>query len=1143
MSDPSPLSDAEKIRLKRIARLQQQQGAGSASPEAGSSQSATPEPRAAAQQQTAKPSAPPVPVVAATKRAEQPPPPKQARTAPAAASPAPKAQQGFTDSYEQWEHEAVGRILGVTLDVGAAERSNWTVTYLKDVATEIAEEEPTLPKPLRLSSTYADRLLLSRLSLPSASDSEDPEVLTVLAALPGQMSAFEYLAGCWKRERAERVRVVGKKDSNPAEAQKRLAALDHVKGLVVSYLGLVLMETGMFPQDHIVTKPLGPVELSPFLLPSLPFPSTLSSQGLSPSDAPSILQDLSLRYVPSEANDYESGLDVILAPLLTSWNAFLLANKVDIGSTGGVSGPNAGALSGVGWREILNAWQNLCEVKVLAAFLPSVDGFDPTAVQGVGPEMVEYRALLGPVTRLGAYPDGAPNLAQAYFPSPSDMGRGNIDSATSSLRGVLNGVQTTLFRIHDLIIRSSPTARTSLLSYLARVAALNHKRAAMRVDPATVSSEAFIGNLHAVLLRLCEPFMDAGFTKIDKIDPLYYRHPAALVDVKEETKIHANKEESDAWFEKGKVAEGAAAPPAPNFISHIFFLTAQYLHIGPMHAIKEHKGYGQQISHMQRQLRDMEAEVEAAPAGAGRDRGREQVERYKKKIEHYRSYHLAYEVQLLDPTYLQKTAQFANLVMAWLIRLVDPKGAHPGVRVSLPLPDETPETFRFLPEFLIEDITEFLSFASKFAPQVLEQSPQDELMTFMLVFLSTPYMRNPYLKGQFVEIMYYLSRPTYTSPRGCLGDVINFHTLALKSLMPCLVHAYIEIEITGSHTQFYDKFNIRYYITQLFKLVWTNPTHREALKRESQTNFDRYVRFVNLLMNDTTYLLDDALIHLQKIVDIQRLQDDTASWDALSPQDKQEKEKLLRQYEGSVRSDLDLGHESLRLIKLFAAETVAPFLTPEIVDRLAAMLDMNLSLLAGPRTQDLKVKDPEKLRFRPKELLTDVLEIFLQLGPHEAFQQAVAKDGRSYSKELFAKAARIARGKALKTEDELKGLEKLVERVEAFRAQEEEDEAMGDVPDEFLDPLTYEIMRDPVLLPSSKTILDRSTIKQHFLSDPTDPFNRQPLKWEDIVEAGDVKAQIEAWKEERRKKRAEQAVAAAAPPLGEGAGDDAMKID
>lgn len=73
------------------------------------------------------------------------------------------------------------------------------------------------------------------------------------------------------------------------------------------------------------------------------------------------------------------------------------------------------------------------------------------------------------------------------------------------------------------------------------------------------------------------------------------------------------------------------APP-PNFISHIFFLTAQFLHIGPMHAIKEHKGYREQIRHMSRQLKDMEAEIEAAPAGAGRERGRAEVEQYKVRL-------------------------------------------------------------------------------------------------------------------------------------------------------------------------------------------------------------------------------------------------------------------------------------------------------------------------------------------------------------------------------------------------------------------------------------------------------------------------------------------------------------------------------
>ena len=43
------------------------------------------------------------------------------------------------------------------------------------------------------------------------------------------------------------------------------------------------------------------------------------------------------------------------------------------------------------------------------------------------------------------------------------------------------------------------------------------------------------------------------------------------------------------------------------------------------------------------------------------------------------------------------------------------------------------------------------------------------------------------------------------------------------------------------------------------------------------------------------------------------------------------------------------------------------------------------------------------------------------------------------------------------------------------------------------------LMEDPVILPSSSVTIDRGTIKTHLLSDQTDPFNRAPLKIEDVV--------------------------------------------
>lgn len=226
-------------------------------------------------------------------------------------------------------------------------------------------------------------------------------------------------------------------------------------------------------------------------------------------------------------------------------------------------------------------------------------------------------------------------------------------------------------------------------------------------------------------------------------------------------------------------------------------------------------------------------------------------------------------------------------------------------------------------------------------------------------------------------------------------------------------------------------------------------------------------------MNDTTYLLDDALVHLGKIADMQRAMDDKAAWEAQPATERQEKEKLLRQYESTVKSDLDLGHESLRLLKLFSQETKEPFLAPEIVDRLAAMLDQNLHVLAGPRCQDLKVKEPEKYHFKPKELLSDVLQIFLQLGPHTAFQTAVAKDGRSYSQDLFQRATRIARKTAIKTDEELNEIAAMVSRVEVIKAAEEADEALGEIPDEYLGQLfllfVFSAFVLPILLKANPT--------------------------------------------------------------------------
>jgi ubiquitin conjugation factor E4 B len=269
------------------------------------------------------------------------------------------------------------------------------------------------------------------------------------------------------------------------------------------------------------------------------------------------------------------------------------------------------------------------------------------------------------------------------------------------------------------------------------------------------------------------------------------------------------------------------------------------------------------------------------------------------------------------------------------------------------------------------------------------------------------------------------------------------------------------------------------------------------------------------MINDVTYLMDESLSELTQIHNIQVEMDDKETWDSKPVEYRREREGTLRSLERHASGYTTLGRSTVELLKVFTAETKGPFMMPEIVDRLAAMLDYNLQALVGPRCQDLKVREPEKLKFDPKALLTDIIQVFLNLSDQKEFIQAVAGDGRSYTKELFDRAEGIAIRKKLKTETEIESLRIFVAKVEEAKATIEAEDDLGDVPDEFLgaspnksalrllrylsDPLMFTVMRDPVLLPSSKTILDRSTIKSHLLSDSKDPFNRAPLSIEDVV--------------------------------------------
>jgi len=281
-------------------------------------------------------------------------------------------------------------------------------------------------------------------------------------------------------------------------------------------------------------------------------------------------------------------------------------------------------------------------------------------------------------------------------------------------------------------------------------------------------------------------------------------------------------------------------------------------------------------------------------------------------------------------------------------------------------------------------------------------------------------------------------------------------------------------------------------------------------------NTDFFVRFVNLLLNDVTFVLDESFTAFHKIHDL--TQELRAPPDSMSEDERKEKEDQLSEDKGRAKSYMGLATETVSMLKLFTEALANAFTMPEVVQRLADMLDYNVDALVGPKRSNLKVVNPDEYGFNPKMLLADLLDVYLNLGAKDSFQMAVARDGRSYKPENFSKAKEIMENYALKSREELQTFSSLAKKIAiAHAADQQAEEDLGEIPDELLDPIMGSLMEDPVLLPSSKQIVDRSTIRSHLLSDPTDPFNRVPLKIEDVLVAEEKKKEIDDFIASKRK--------------------------
>ena len=173
-------------------------------------------------------------------------------------------------------------------------------------------------------------------------------------------------------------------------------------------------------------------------------------------------------------------------------------------------------------------------------------------------------------------------------------------------------------------------------------------------------------------------------------------------------------------------------------------------------------------------------------------------------------------------------------------------------------------------------------------PQAFEAMVADELhdfVTLMVTFIGAPkYVKNPYLRATFTKLLCYLvprqddeSGRRHASER--LAGVFHAHLLAQRWLAPAVMQFFVDIEFSGSHTGTYDKYEYRHEMALVLEYLWQQPVYKGTMISFARDT-NKFVRFVNMLINDSIYSMNEALTKLKGIKDVQAEMADAATWNA-----------------------------------------------------------------------------------------------------------------------------------------------------------------------------------------------------------------------------------------------------------------------
>ncbi|XP_042439688.1 probable ubiquitin conjugation factor E4 isoform X3 [Zingiber officinale] len=674
--------------------------------------------------------------------------------------------------------------------------------------------------------------------------------------------------------------------------------------------------------------------------------------------------------------------------------------------------------------------------------------------------MIEIESILGAFLRVSALPDSK------EFKSTPDVGQ-QCFSEASNRRSVDLSSLTTIKKAMNILydglvavfhkLLNNQDTQERVLEYLAEVIKKNSARSCMQVDPLSFASYGMLVNLSSVMLRLCQPLLDGAAKWREQIDHRYLFHNTRL-DFRQLATMHASSEEVSAWLEEENSSKDT-------------------------HELEAQEG----TSSGTRKEYSLTCEcffITTRVLNLGLMKAISEFEHLFEKLRSYEEdlsilkamreqgasplldaniKHLKKEIDILTQSkscYEVQIFQDYTLLgqASTFYKLVIIWLVDFVGGFKIPLPSTCPMKFASIPEHFVDDAMNFLEITFG-VPEVSEGVVLDFLNFIIMFMANDTYVKNPCLRAKMVEVLNH-----WIKKKG--ATLFERHPLSLDYLVSNL------LKVDVAHIQLSDKFTIRKNIYELLEYLWNIPSRLNAWKQ------------------------------------------------------------IAREEKGI--SNMKLANGNVGMLAFTSEQIPAPFLLPEMVERVAIVLNYFLLQLTGSQWRFLDIKDPEKYEFRPRQLLKQITKIYVHIarGDKEmnVFPAAISKDGQSYNEKLLtSQLFKYVADNLWKIHENRNIIQEFVELglkvksavYEALNEASNAEAILGEIPDEFLDPILHTLMRDPVILPSSRMSVDRPVIQSHLLNGNTqnDPFTRCHLTQDMLIPNTELKQRIEDFIISQRKRK------------------------